>query len=235
MTNDEWRRIPARRRLSVIRGSSFGIPSSFRHWSFVICVGAVVVLLAAQAGCGGGGRGPAPPPVSPSAATAQALAEFDANKDGALDAKELEQSPGLKALLAALGKGPGGRLTADELTQQLQSLRDGGAALTRASCQVLLDGKPLPGATVRYVPERFLGPGFKPATGTTDAAGYAPLVTEGEKDGVTPGLYRVEVSKKDAQGQETVPARFNTQTTLGCQVGLQTRGAGSDPVFQLKK
>jgi hypothetical protein len=214
----------------------FGHSLVIGHWAFDICArgGAVLVALIALAGCGGG-RGPAPPPVSPASATEQALAEYDADKDGALDAKELEQSPGLKALVTALGKGPGARLTADELTEQLQSLRAGGVTLTRASCQVLLDGKPLAGATVRYVPERFLGPGFKPATGTTDDAGYAPLVTEGEKDGITPGLYRVEVSKKDAQGQETVPARYNAQTTLGCQVGLQTRGAGSDPVFQLKK
>ena len=193
---------------------------------------AVLVMLTALAGCRGQ-RSPGPP-VSPASATEQALAEYDANKDGALDAKELERSPGLLALLTALGKGPGDRLTADELTQQLQALRDG-AGRTRAACQVLLDGRPLAGATVRYVPERFLGPGFKPAAGTTDAAGFASLVTEGEREGVTPGLYRVEVSRKDAQDQETVPARYNSQTTLGCQVGLQTRGAGTDVVFRLKK
>src|SRR5688572_15826567 len=136
---------------------------------------AVPVLLAALAGCGGD-RGPGPPPVSPAVATERALAEHDANKDGALDAKELERCPGLKALLAALGQGPGGRLTADELAQQLQLLREGGAGLTRASCRVLLDGQPLAGAAVRYVPEAFLGPDFKPAAGTTDAAGYASLV-----------------------------------------------------------
>jgi hypothetical protein len=193
-----------------------------------------LALVAALVGCGSD-RVPGPPPVSPPSATGQALAAYDANKDGALDAKELEHSPGLKALTAALGKGPGGRLTADELTQQLQSLRDGGAGLTRAACQVRLDGRPLAGATVRYVPEAFLGPGFKPATGTTDAAGFATLVTEGGPEGVTPGLYRVEVSKTDDHGRETVPARYNAQTTLGCQVGVQARGAGSDVVFQLKK
>ena len=196
--------------------------------------GAALALLAGLAGCGGS-RGPAPPPVSPASATEQALAEYDANKDGALDAKELEHSPGLKALLTALGKDAGGHLTADELRQHLQALRDAGAGRTRASCQVLFDGRPLAGATVRYVPEKFLGSGFKPAAGTTDAAGFASPVTEGEQEGITPGLYRVEVSKNDAQGRETIPARYNTQTTLGCAVGFQTRGAGGGVVFQLKK
>ena len=193
-----------------------------------------LVFLIALAGCGGH-RVPGPPAVSPSSATEQALAAYDANKDGALDAKELEQSPGLMALLTALDKGPGGRLTADELTQQLQSLRDSGVGVTRASCKVFLDGRPLAGASSRYIPERFLGPSFKPATGTTDASGHASLVTEGEEDGIMPGLYRVEISKKDAQGRETIPARYNTQTTLGCQIGFATRSAGSDVVFQLKK
>jgi len=77
------------------------------------------------------------------------MAEYDVNKDGVLDAKELERSPGLTALAAGLGKGPGARLTADELTQQLQALREGGAGLTRTACRVLLDGRPLVGATVR--------------------------------------------------------------------------------------
>jgi hypothetical protein len=194
--------------------------------------GAVLAVLAGLTGCS---PHPVPaPPVSPSSATEQALAEYDTNKDGVLDAKELERSPGLTALAAALGKGPGGRLTADELTQQLQSLRAGGAGVTRAACQVLLDRGPLAGATVRYVPEKFLGPDFKPATGVSDAAGFATLVTEGQRNGVTPGIYQVEISKKGADGRETIPARYNVQTTLGCLVGFGTRGGGGDAVFQLK-
>jgi hypothetical protein len=193
--------------------------------------GTVLTVLAGITGCG---VGPVPaPPVSPSSATEQALAEYDANKDGILDAKELERNPGLTALAAALGKGPGGRLTADELTQQLQSLRAGGAGVTRAACQVLLDRRPLAGATVRYVPEKFLGPDFKPASGISDAAGFATLVTEGRSDGLIPGIYQVEISKKDGEGRETIPARYNVQTTLGCLVGFGPR-SGADAVFHLK-
>jgi hypothetical protein len=193
----------------------------------------MIALLVALVGCGGE-RGPVPPAVAPATAE-QAMAEFDANKDGALDAKELEACPGLAALAAALGKSSADRLTADELGRQIDALRDVGFARTRASCRVMFEGRPLAGAAVRYIPERFLGPAFRPATGTTDAAGYAWLVTDGEADGITPGLYRVEVSKPDAQGRETIPVRYNARTTLGGQIGFATRGAGSDVVFQLKK
>jgi len=60
-------------------------------------------------------------------------------------------------------------------------------------------------------------------------------VTEGERDGVIPGIYRVEVSKSDADGRETIPTRYNAKTTFGCVVGFGSRGAGGDTVFQLKK
>jgi len=38
------------------------------------------------------------------------------------------------------------------------------------------------------------------------------------------GAYRVRISKKDAQGRETVPARSNTQTQLGIEVGPGMEG-----------
>jgi hypothetical protein len=181
-----------------------------------------LAVLAAVMGCNNAPPGRPAPNLSPQSAVEQALAEYDANKDGALDAKELERSPGLNDLLVKL-KGPSGRLTADDLTQQFQILQERSGGLMTCTCQVLLDGRPLTGATVRFVPEKILGPGYKPASGTTDAGGAAVMAAEGEEHGVMAGLYRVEVSKKNDKGQEAIPARYNTQTTLGCQVGLDTR------------
>jgi hypothetical protein len=84
---------------------------------------------------------------------------------------------------------------------------------------VHLDGKPLQGATVTYVPEKFMGSSIKPASGVSDERGTVPLIVEGEKlPGVQPGLYRVQISKKDASGQETIPARYNQDTILGAEV-----------------
>jgi hypothetical protein len=64
-----------------------------------------------------------------------------------------------------------------------------------------------------------MGGGYKPAAATTDDAGTALLQTEGASDvAIAAGYYRVEVSKKDAKGQETIPSKFNVRTTLGQEV-----------------
>jgi len=100
-------------------------------------------------------------------------------------------------------------------------------------CRVLLDGQPLEGATVTFVPEKFLGPGIKPASGVSDAEGHVRLRTEGQDlPGVQCGIFRVVVSKKDSADQETIPGRYNTHTELGEEVGVSKRaGRGT---FTLK-
>ena len=194
---------------------------------------AALALGAALAGCNSSSRdGGAVRPLAPQDSAQQALAEYDTNKDGALDAKEIAQSPGLKALAATMGRGANARLTADEIAEQFQVLQNG-ARTIGTNCVVLLDGKPLADASVRFVPEKFLGPGYKPATGKTNAGGSATMITEGLQDGVAAGLYRVEITKPDASGRETVPARYNTQTTLGCAVGIDNRSSSSDVTFRI--
>jgi hypothetical protein len=42
--------------------------------------------------------------------------------------------------------------------------------------------------------------------------------------GVPYGFYRIQVSRKDAEGKETIPARYNSETTLGQEVGPRTPG-----------
>src|SRR5262249_27904405 len=125
-----------------------------------------LVLLAA--GCTGGG--PAAPQVSPRDAANQALAEYDANKDGALDAKELEACPGLQSGLKRIDKDNDGRLTADEIADRLTLFQQQGM-LADVAVEVTLDGRPLAGATVTLVPEKFMGPSVKPATSVTDEMG----------------------------------------------------------------
>jgi hypothetical protein len=84
-------------------------------------------------------------------------------------------------------------------------------------------------------PEKFLGSGVKPASGVTDRDGSAALKAEGQDlPGVQFGFYRVRISKKDGQGRETLPARYNTQTTLGCEIAPddprnKRRGPGGRP------
>ena len=58
---------------------------------------------------------------------------------------------------------------------------------------VTLDGNPVEGATVTFVP----GQTGDPAVGTTDASGKYSLKSFGSEDGATPGEYQVTVTKFD--------------------------------------
>jgi hypothetical protein len=148
----------------------------------------------------------------------QALAEYDTNHDGYLDAKELEGCPALKSCLAALDKDKDGRLSAAEIAGRVAFYQESRIGLVAFNCRVLLNGSPLRGATMTLLPEKFLGPGFRPASGVSDERGHVEVRTEGEElPGVPCGLYRVQVSKQGPRG-ETVPPRYNTQTILGVEI-----------------
>jgi hypothetical protein len=67
--------------------------------------------------------------------------------------------------------------------------------------RVTLGGKPVPGATVLFVPEP--GGDGRPASGWTDDAGEFQLTTYRPKDGAVRGTYRVVVRK--TEGVATPP------------------------------
>jgi hypothetical protein len=110
--------------------------------------------------------------------------------------------------------------------------------------RVTLDGKPLEGATVGFLPQ---GSG-RPAMGTTDAAGQFTLTTFAPGDGALPGQHAVTVSKLKSTGQRTggpesllsgpptpggpkvqwvVPAKYADPKTSGFMVEVQR---GMEPV-----
>jgi hypothetical protein len=157
--------------------------------------------------------------MDPEGAARRALAEYDANKDGFLSYDELDQCPGLKAGRAWLDTNKDKRLSADEIATRVRSYLDDKAGLLALVIQFSLDGKPLKDAEVTLVPESFLGSAVKPAQGKTNAGGACvQFHTEGAAfPGVHPGVFRIVVSKKDAGGKELVPAKYNTQTTLGVE------------------
>jgi hypothetical protein len=156
------------------------------------------------------------------------MAEYDTNHDGFLDEKELDRCPALKIGLDSVDR----RVRAEEIAARIQVYRDSQVALKAFTCRVTLDGKPLQGARVTYVPEKFMGSSIKPASGVTDERGTVLLMVEGEKlGGVPPGLYRVQISKKNANGEEMIPPRYNHETTLGAEVYPRKRAqddAGGD-------
>jgi hypothetical protein len=67
-----------------------------------------------------------------------------------------------------------------------------GRRLVKLEGTVTLDGQPLEGATVTFVPEGGSGPS---ASGLTGSDGVFSLTTRTSGDGVAPGAYKVTVTK----------------------------------------
>ena len=157
------------------------------------------------------------PKVSPEEAARIALADYDTNGDGFIDEEEAAHSPGLKAALKHWSKS--GKLSPDEIIERFHRYGESEVAIVGVHCRVLFGGRPLVGAQVTFVPEKFMGPNVKPATGISDDSGMVELLIDRQTfPGVHRGVYRIEVSKRDSAGTELLPARYNSATTLGEEV-----------------
>jgi hypothetical protein len=173
------------------------------------------------AGCGGAPRRVAPPSYSSAAGTA-AVARYDTDGDGAIGGVELEPAAALRAALAQIDTDGDGRLTAAEINARVQSWRDARVGLMAVRCAVTLDGVPLVGAQVVLEPEDYLGTDLRPASGVTGADGVAALSLAAEHladpryPGVACGWYTLRVTSP----AQPLPARYHTQSTLGCEVAL---------------
>lgn len=148
----------------------------------------------------------------------------DADGDGFLAGPELDGAPGLKAAMKNLDADGDGKVSSDDIADRIRAWEDQQIGLMSISCELYMDGQPLSGATVTFEPEEFLGDSIKVAIGETGLAGtFRPKVPKSERPspdsppGVQAGLYRVRVSKMRG-GSESIPARYNTETTLGQQV-----------------
>jgi hypothetical protein len=198
--------------------------STFLPFAFLLfpCLGG---LLSAT-GCWGGPTPVSAPSLSPQAAAQAAIAEYDVNRDGFLDAQELVRCPALAHGLKALDKNGDKRISADELAERLEAFAASNVGLVGIPCSVQLDGNPLEGAKVTLRPEKFMGESFKPASGVSDHKGHVLLRTEGQDlPGTQWGYFQLEVSKTDAAGKETLPQRYNMATTLGQEVRPDRREA----------
>jgi hypothetical protein len=198
------------------------LPWGVRRLALQLAIGGSLLALL---GCAGGNsKGPKAPALSPDEAGAGAMAEYDANKDGGIDAKEAEKCPALKTAFQTVDRDQDGKITAKEIANRLRLYQEHKVAVMSIPCQVFLDNFGLAGATVTFVPEKFMGPNVPPATGVSEEDGNVDLQIGGEKaPGLHCGFYRVTVSKKDAKGKETIHARFNTQTTLGFEIAPDMR------------
>jgi hypothetical protein len=202
------------------------------------------ILVWAAAGAAGCSRGPArvkQPSIDPAAAGARALETYDTDRDGRIAGPELDASPALKSALPRFDANQDGGISAAEIADRVKAWKAMQTGLAAVRCQVMLDGKPLSGAVVEFVPEPFLGDQVKRASGKVNQFGdAAPTVSDSDKPdpklpgGVHIGLYTVTISKP-ASGKETLAARYNTKSTLGLEVAYDEPGIRENNLaFRLK-
>jgi hypothetical protein len=193
----------------------------------------VALSLIAASGCSRGPGRLLPPPINASSAGSEAVAMYDANKDGKISGAELDKCPALKTAMAQIDKTGEGAITADMITKRIENWQKSKLGRISLSCTVLHNGRPLPNAEVQFVPEKFLGGNIKTAYGKTDQNGVAMISVEttdrSDPSGAPPGLYRVEITKTG----EDIPAKYNTATILGQEVALDAAGIREGIRFNL--
>ncbi len=179
---------------------------------------AVICLLS----LGGCSRGPAAihiPEVDPAEASKQAMEIYDTDHNGVLSDTELAACPGILHHLQLYDKDGNGSVSQEEIEEQLRALVSSQIGVTSLRIQVRMNGRSLPGAQVKLVPEKYLGDDVKVAWGTTNARGTATMDIRDEDSpqseqgllGVHYGTYKVEVTHPEI----SIPEKYNTHTTLG--------------------
>ena len=215
------------------------LPSAFCILHSAFCLLAVVsVCLGVLAG-GGCSRTPPrvpAPAIDPAAAGQLAIQQYDTDGDGLIRGDELNKAPGLENALENLDTNQDGSVSAEEIAERVRVWQQTKVGAMSLSCTVTYRGQPLPGATVKFVPEDFLGGEIRAASGQTDEFGLAVLNVPaspdvpGDAPGVHCGLYRVQITKDGAD----IPAIYNTQTILGQEVADDCAAVRRGIVFELK-
>jgi hypothetical protein len=147
-----------------------------------------------------------------------AITDYDKNKNGNLDAAELEACPALAESLASIDKNGDKQLSADELTERFAAYQKAAAGAIAVACEVRMNGMPLANATVTFTPEACMLGTIMGGSGTTDKGGILQLNGPSGAPGLPCGLYKITVSQKPNGTTELIPEKYNTKTTLGREV-----------------
>ncbi|MGA2254032.1 MAG: EF-hand domain-containing protein [Thermoguttaceae bacterium] len=179
---------------------------------------AVLLMSSGLVGCGNSTPPRVLPDLPDASAASKAMELYDTNHDGFLDAQELEKVPGLKAAVKQVDTNNDGKISEEEIAARIKTWADSNVGRMQVVCRVTHNGEPLANAKVAFVPEKFLGGTLQSGSGTTSATGYAnissPYPADPSVKGLSPGFYRVEITKDG----EKIPANYNTETTLGAEL-----------------
>jgi hypothetical protein len=144
---------------------------------------------------------------------------YDTDDDGSLSDTELAACPGILRHKQLYDKDGNGTISQQEIEEQISQLLASKVGVTSLRVQVRMNGRPLPGAQVKIIPEKYLGEDVKPAMGTTNDRGTATMdirdsdspASEQGLLGVHYGTYKLEVTHPTV----SIPEKYNTKTTLG--------------------
>jgi hypothetical protein len=189
--------------------------------------------LLAALGCSGGPSAVRPPDIDASGAASKAMELYDKDSNGAIAGAELDAVPAFKSTMEKLDSNGDGSVQEDEIAARIESWLASGVGVLALSWTVMMDGKPVEGAKVTFEPEPFLADYIKGGVGETSAVGTSTVSipkavrpTEDTPPGLQLGFYKVRISKQSG-GKEAIPAKFNTETTLGQEVASDTPAVAS--------
>lgn len=198
----------------------------------------LILILAALAGCSGRPAALKPPNIDPDDFADNVLKQCDTSGDGIISSNELDSAPSLKFALNRIDSDRNQQISKEEISAFAQKhWIDAAAGIVRVRCEVNMGGRPVDGATVTLEPEKFMGGVINPAVAVT-RGGQAPFDVSDEHrphpnaHGAQIGLYLVRISKI-VNGKETIPAKYNEQTTLGCEVADRASYMPGPIVFNL--
>lgn len=185
----------------------------------VLSVLSLLCLAWTFAGCSSQPARVPAPAINPASVVAAVFDLADADGDGSLQPAEQATVPAIAAAASLLDTDGDAAVAREELLAWLEAVRDSRVAITPLEVTVIERGRPLADATVRLVPEPFMGDGMKLAEGVTGGDGTAVVtITDAVYPGVNCGLYRVEITGTGRDGKP-LPPRVNTASTLGVAVG----------------
>jgi hypothetical protein len=196
------------------------------HW----LSGATVIFISSVnlAGCSSRPSAIKPVDIDPDDAGRQAIELYDKTHDGVLSDEELAAVPGIAKYKDLYDQDDDGAVSQDEIATRLNLWSEQGLGFRPLNVVVVVDGRPLSNASLEFVPEPYLGPNVKRATGITDDGGMANLAVAVEDmppalahlpiDGVMGGTFKVRVTHPSVK----LPPRFNSETELGEEIAFDT-------------